>query len=667
MQSLQHQGYRADIDGLRAVAVLAVLIFHANAEWLPGGFVGVDIFFVISGFLITGILLREMQGGHYSIRQFYIRRIRRIFPALIAVLLTTLVLGWFLLVPDEFKKLGHDIIAATGFYANVQFWQQAGYFDITAERKPLLHLWSLGVEEQFYILWPLIIGLCLRFRRALLPLMLAVTAISLGLALWRSAAHPTSSFYLPHTRFWELMLGGLLAYAEPWMTRRTLVGWKRELSACCGMLLIMLAAAMFTKLDAYPSWRALLPVVGTILLLATPGSFLHRHALSGRMMVGIGLISYPLYLWHWPLLAYARILYWQAPPTGVILGLVGLSFCLATLTYHCIEAPLRFGRFRRRAIGLLLVAMLAVALVATAITSTDGFKQLRENNARFRDLKGVHAFAETSMACPQSMDVGDNWCVTARGGPANAAVVGDSHAEALFAGLATRDTTRNWALIGHSSCPPLLQVRSHRVNMPDACLDATERMVDMLKTHPEIRTVVLASLGQFYFDHSVSPQHTGKDTSELWRLESTLASEASLSRSEVFYRGMDRTISALEASGKKIVLFIDVPTLDFMAADCLPRLGELSYRFGMAKPHCTTPQADALAQQKSYREIVRRLAAKHPSLRIFDSFTVLCNGTDCLAGTKDLLLYSDSHHLSIRGSEKMGDGLVAWLNASGDK
>lgn len=663
MGAAKDSHYRRDIDGLRAIAVLTILVFHANNAWLPGGFIGVDIFFVISGFLITGILLRDMREGHYSIWRFYARRIRRIFPALLSVLVASLALGWVVLMPDEFKKLSQSISAASGFFANVHFWKQSGYFDMTAERKPLLHLWSLGVEEQFYILWPLLLWLGLKFRRVVLPLIAVLTVASLSFSILRSPAHSISSFFLPHTRFWELMLGGLLAYGEGFLLR-TATGWKRDAGALCGLGLILLAVALFSKLDAYPGWRALLPVGGTLLLLATRGSVVDKHVLSKRLMVGIGLISYPLYLWHWPLFAYARILYWQPPSAIVMLALTALAFCLATFTYHCIEAPIRFGRFRQRKVWPLLLAMALVAAAALRVESADGFKERQQANPRFQDLVSAHEFTTQKIACPDSMRPEGNWCYIARPGPVSAAVLGDSHAEAFFPGLATRDSARNWMMIGYSSCPPLLGIRSHLADTPDACLVHIQRAVALLREHSEIRTVVLASLGQFYIGNSVSPQHTDKVASSHWRLESSDPEEAKLSRAELFYRGLERTVTTLERAGKRVVLVIDVPTLDFWSVDCLGRLGRISYLLGMAKTPCSIEQAGALEQQHAYREAVQRVTQRHPQLRVYDTFNVLCDGQHCAAGDQDMLYYSDSHHLSVRGSQHVAEHFVPWLNAS---
>lgn len=664
MQAADHARYRADIDGLRAIAVLAVLVFHANNTWLPGGFVGVDIFFVISGFLITGILLREINNGTYSIRRFYARRVRRIFPALLTVLLGCTIAGWFLLIPKEYETLGKHLSAASLFFSNFKLWKESGYFDAAAELKPLLHLWSLGVEEQFYILWPLLLLIGARYRRLVLPLMITACAVSFALSCLRSAGHPVSSFFLPHTRFWELAAGGLLAYYQAQATRQP-SQFYHTLAAVAGLALLAIAIVMLHKLDPFPGWRALLPVLGTLLLLSSSDTAIHRRLLGNRWMVGIGLISYPLYLWHWPLLAFARILY--PPPTAVVLCLIALAFVLATATYHFIEVPLRFGRYRGRYLSILLLAMVALGLSGLVIKSTHGFKNYGRTNPQNQDLVGAHDFTKQVIACPASFDAGDNWCSIARPGPVDAAVFGDSHADALFPGLAQQDRARNWMLLGYTSCPPLVDVHSHKIATADACQSHAARALRVLLAHPEIHTVVLASLGPFYLDESISPQHTGELAPGHWLFESARAEEAGLTKAEIFYRGMERMVRALEGAGKRVVLFIDVPTLDFMSSECFARFGSLSERLGMLRTPCAVSREKTEANQKRYRELIARLHRAHPRSLVFDSSDVMCDASQCYAAGENMLYYSDSHHLSIRGSIRMARHFIPWLDESGDK
>jgi peptidoglycan/LPS O-acetylase OafA/YrhL len=362
--------YRPDIDGLRAIAVMLVVIFHAFPEAMPGGFIGVDIFFVISGFLITGIVVRELDRKRFSLLAFYNRRIKRIFPALIVVLCMTLVLGWLWMLPAAYAQLSSDVLASAAFFANIALLLQSGYFDIESARKPLLHLWSLGIEEQFYLFWPLMLMLVARLRLSMLAAVavLGVASFVLNVALIGST--PVATFYLPFTRAWELLAGAALACG--WSQVRQ-TGTASNLRASVGILLIATAAGVLDTKSAFPGWWALLPVAGAALLLSAPAAWFCRALLASPPLVWIGLISYPLYLWHWPLLVFFGIMKF-APLTLLERGLiVGLSFVLAWLTYRFVEIPFRFGRPSPLKIPSLCSGMVLVGMAGAVVVEGRGF------------------------------------------------------------------------------------------------------------------------------------------------------------------------------------------------------------------------------------------------------------------------------------------------------
>ena len=358
---MRHPAYRPDVDGLRAVAVLAVLAYHAFPHSAPGGFAGVDVFFVISGFLITGIILDGLKDGSFTFADFYWRRVRRIFPALILVLAFSLLLGWLLLLPDEFAMLGKHVAAGAGFVSNIVFWREAGYFDAAAELKPLLHLWSLGVEEQYYFVWPLLLFLFRKDAKRMLGMMLALAAVSFAANVLLIGARPEAAFYLPLTRFWELMAGGLLAFFGLRQARHP------NVTAIAGAGLLALSFGLLDGQRDFPGWWALLPVAGSALLIsAGPAAWINRNLLASRAMVYAGLISYPLYLWHWPLLSYARIVHGGEPPAALRWGLLAAAVVLSVLTYELVEKKIRFARLpvMRRISFPALAASLAVAGIA---------------------------------------------------------------------------------------------------------------------------------------------------------------------------------------------------------------------------------------------------------------------------------------------------------------
>ena len=358
MVSGQTHAYRPDVDGLRAVAVLAVLAYHAFPSLAPGGFAGVDVFFVISGYLITGIILDDLNRGRFTYANFYWRRIRRIFPALILVLVACLALGWLVLLPDEYTQLGKHVAAGAAFVSNVALWREAGYFDSAAELKPLLHLWSLGVEEQYYLVWPLLL---LLFRRHMGWMIIALGAASFALNIWMVGTHPTAAFYLPFTRFWELLVGSYLAFAS--QKNNSLENPK----AILGLVLVAAGFVLLRPDRSFPGWWALLPVLGAALLVrAGPQAWVNRKVLGHPAMVSIGLISYPLYLWHWPLLTYARIVHGGEPSPALKLALLASSMVLAWLTYQLVEKPIRFSKVAKPAVPVLATAMSALLVAGLA-------------------------------------------------------------------------------------------------------------------------------------------------------------------------------------------------------------------------------------------------------------------------------------------------------------
>jgi peptidoglycan/LPS O-acetylase OafA/YrhL len=449
--------YRPDIDGLRAIAVLLVVTFHAFPEAMPGGFIGVDIFFVISGFLITGIVARELAAKRFSIATFYGRRIRRIFPALIVVLLAVLVLGWLWMLPEAYALLSSDAFAAAGFAANFELLLHAGYFDIESARKPLLHLWSLGIEEQFYLVWPPILMLAARFR---IGLMATAAAIGIGSFLLNVAlidANPVATFYLPFTRAWELLAGAALALASDKIPQ---AARSHDWRAASGALLIVVAAAILNTHWAFPGWSAALPVAGGALLLSAPAAWGARQLLSSGPIVFVGLISYPLYLWHWPLLVFFAIIKF-APLTLLESGLiVALSIALAWATYRLVEVPIRFGRPSRARITALCSAMVLIAVTGAVVVQNGGFAfrlppeiramaQVPTQVARWR----VHAcLLDLSQDASFAAD-----CVDHDRRPL-VLVWGDSTAGALMPGLLEAQRTRNFGIaqLTASSCVPAL-------------------------------------------------------------------------------------------------------------------------------------------------------------------------------------------------------------------
>jgi peptidoglycan/LPS O-acetylase OafA/YrhL len=368
--------YRPEIDGLRAVAVLPVILFHAGFSVFSGGFVGVDVFFVISGYLITSILLRELAAGKFSILGFYERRARRILPALFLVILACLPFAWAWMLPWEFQDFGRSVVAVTLFGSNILFWSQGGYFAASAEGNTLLHTWSLAVEEQYYILFPLALGILWRFGlRVTAGIFILIGLISIGLSEWGWRNYPTANFYLLPTRAWELLAGSLLAL---WLARRCAPrGALAEAGSAAGIVMILYAILSFDKTTPFPGLWGLLPVGGTVLvvLCASHATWVGR-LLSLRPVVGIGLISYSAYLWHQPLFAFARIRTMSHPSPKLMLALATLSLVLAWISWRYVERPFR-NRVRYNRITIFKSTVTAMAISTTigaTIITTNGFQ-----------------------------------------------------------------------------------------------------------------------------------------------------------------------------------------------------------------------------------------------------------------------------------------------------
>jgi peptidoglycan/LPS O-acetylase OafA/YrhL len=512
---------------LRAFSVLSVIGFHAFPSWIEDGFVGVDIFFVIFGFLISTIILENLDRGGFSFAEFYRRRIKRIFPALLVVLSACLIVGWFELLEDEYSQLGKHIAASAGFVSNFLLWSESGYFDSAAETKPLLHLWSLGIEEQFYIVWPLMLWLAWKRNFNLLLLIAAIAAASFALNVWQVRTHTVVSFYSPLTRFWELLIGSALAYLSLFKPEslKQFPFRNSDLLSGCGVLLLGICFLLVTKDRAFPGWWALLPTVAAALIIsAGTQAWVNRKVLSNPVLVWFGLISFPLYLWHWPLLAFLRI--FEDRPTPLIrLVAIIISIVLAWFTYKLIEKPIRFGMHS---------AKMAYALAAVlAIVGSAGYWSLIEKGfpgygPRIGELSSFAQYFENSLPAQnyfettgishkyrfdcdfydlEKFKIGkstivpvstiDKSCYERAPGNEKAVFIwGDSHAQQLYFGL-RRNLPKSWdiLIVASSGC-------GSRFSNEDSKTDYCERsnwfaLKKIKETRPNIVIIAQASGHQF--------------------------------------------------------------------------------------------------------------------------------------------------------------------------
>jgi peptidoglycan/LPS O-acetylase OafA/YrhL len=483
---LDHQSktgsYRPDIDGLRAISILLVVGYHAQPWFVPGGFIGVDIFFVISGFLISRIILSQLKANTFSFMEFYSRRIRRIFPALIVVLAVSYLIGWFVLLPDGFSMLGKSIAAGVAFVSNLFQLGQVDYFAPDAAENPLLHLWSLGIEEQFYIFWPPALLLVFGSKRRGVWIA-AIAAVSFGFSLMIFFGYKDWSFYSPIPRAWELLAGGIVAYyTDALESEKRRFAQLENVLAMLGVAAIVFAAITLNRESSFPGLYALLPVLGAVLIILSPNSWASRTFLSNRQMVLIGLISYPLYLWHWPLLSYLGIVRNGVPNVIEIWAAVLVAVILSWLTYRFVEIPLRQQKNAapKLAFGLASVGLVGIV---TVIASGFGFRFPLE----IRDIAQLapHSNAGFSDKCFLDTPGSEfNSSCIEEGDKPVMLLWGDSTAAALYPGLKNAQVTVPFRLARFtaSACAPILAAGT------DARCDAANDIVFGIirSSHPEI-------------------------------------------------------------------------------------------------------------------------------------------------------------------------------------
>lgn len=675
---LTHPRYRPDIDGLRAVAILSVISFHAFPKWLTGGFVGVDIFFVISGFLISTIIIGSLERGSFSFLDFYKRRIRRIFPALALVLMACYAFGWQTLLAEEFKQMGKHIASGAGFIANIVYWSESGYFDRAANTKPLLHLWSLGVEEQYYILWPLLLWLGWKKRLNLLSIAVAISVVSFLLCFKQTLGDKVAAFYFPQTRFWELLAGSILAYME--LHRKSAIqgGWQRVdawlgravyasphesdgrmLRGACafiGAFFIAIALAVIAKDRHFPAPWGLLPVLGAVLLIkAGPHTWINRVVLSNRVMVGIGLISYPLYLWHWPLLSFARILDGETPSIQVRLGLIFAAFVLAWLTYFLVEKPIRSHKPGNAKVIALACLMAVIALVGYNTYERDGYS-FRPFQKKFASLTKSMARSGREHECLEGAEIGKkNWYCTLGDRVAKPVffAFGDSHALSLLPALDKFAKHTHSAILfsGESSCPPLLGVQLVQSDIDRVernCGKFNERIFTYVKEHG-IRNVILIARWTYYTGGKTKPDEIAYLAMDLSRKPSVAYSR------ESFVKGLKATISRYKSIGVRVFIVDDDAQQLFSPEDAIRRhmlTGEPVNLFSVSL-------AEHHADQRWVSEVFRHFSGDWA--RFLNTDDVLCDSYRCPLMKDGKLIYFDDDHLSTDGAMLVYPKLAAFL------
>jgi len=612
--------YRPDVDGLRAVAVLAVVFYHAFPSFIQGGFVGVDIFFVISGYLITGILWRELDAQNFSIWRFYQRRILRLLPSLIVVLASALALGFVVLLADELAQLGRHIAAGSAFVSNWLLWSESNYFDASAQTKPLLHLWSLAIEEQFYLVWPWLLGWLAWQQGKRASTWVLVTAVLLwvlGMALVK--ASPSAAFYWPVTRFAELLIGAWLA-SQHRVAAPNMSPIARNVWSVGGLLAVIVALFAFRAHPSFPGAWVALPVLGAYALIRSgPEAWINRHVLGHRWIVAIGLISYPLYLWHWPLLVFPRILEGQEPSAAIRASAVGAALVLAYITYRWWEQPIRQSAHPKRMSWALLLGLLLLGALGWWTHRKDGLPDRTAAQASITLVgdMGHHPFFEWMdkhyLTCPEShltQDV-DVWeghvrCKQSRPGPVEIAIVGDSHGEHLFPGLA-ENLSANIAYYFRIS--PILKDNPKYASIYAHVLQSRS-----------IHTVVLTMFWEPRLIEIPGNQTLTQHMVDLARM--------------------------FESAGKRVIFTNGLPWFKVDPKVC-SSVRQFQFR---TSAQCVYDRPMHPIMKQTFVELARAL----PHVTILDTYGVYCQGDRCRMNDPDAVLFRDDNHLNLIGSLRLG-------------
>jgi peptidoglycan/LPS O-acetylase OafA/YrhL len=650
--------HRNDIDALRAVAVGLVIAFHYGVPGFSGGFVGVDVFFVISGFLIGGILERELMAGQFSLAGFYERRVRRIFPALFAMLAVTAAAAGAVLFPDAYERFGRSAGAAALFWSNIFFNNTSGYWDAAASSKPLLHTWSLAVEEQFYLVFPLVLFALRRRRvRTRLAVLAGLALISFTASVWAVAAEPTAAFYLAPYRFWEFVVGAGLAIAA-WRAPQRFAPWP----AIAGLAMIFGAGMLLPKGGAFPGWAALLPCVGAVLVIAAGPDNRVSRALAWRPVVFLGLISYSLYLWHWPVMVLAGA--WLGALSGWQLGIcAGVTFVLSVLSWRFIEQPFRDkARIGRRPVFAFGAVAIAAVCLFAAVTIRSGGLPDRFDAKVLAIAAQQKAPSAATAKCfgvaPGDVSVTRLCGIGAEAQPASFVLWGDSHAEAIIPAVAdiAKKHKRHGLFAGSPSCVPLVGVE--RYDVP-ACRAFNDRVLAMILSHKEITTVILmarwgkAAQGTAYGIEGNGFVAIGDDEARATRPEEN---------APIFARGLKRTIAALRAGGKQVLLVGPVPEIGFTVPQVLARLAQEHRDNVVVSP----PAKNFYAREKDVLPLFRAAAARQGVSAVFPH-QYLCQTGRCAVRKNGVPLYRDEHHLSDYGAMKLEPLLAHAIDPLFDK
>ncbi|MGW8158920.1 MAG: acyltransferase family protein [Desulfoprunum sp.] len=637
--------YRAEIDGLRALAVIPVILFHAGFKPFSGGFVGVDVFFVISGYLITTIILSEMEEGTFSLLNFYERRFRRILPPLFLVMLVSLPFAWLLLFPSDMKDFSESLVAVSIFSSNILFWRETGYWDTVNELKPLLHTWSLAVEEQYYVLFPLFLLLMWRFRkRWIFGSFVTIATVSLAISQWGAYNKPSATFFLLPTRGWELAIGAGIAFYSLYRKRdiRTSLFHKSidEIFGLVGLLMIGYSVYVFDENVPFPSVFALIPTLGAglVIFFASSQTIAGRF-LGSKLLVGIGLISYSAYLWHQPIFAFARHRALTEPDKQLFAILAVLSFLLAFLSWKYIERPFRDKqKISKKAIFIFAmtgsIAFIALGM-AGRLTNGFGYRSTKSGVTIQSIEEKTEVNHGLSKTCEGSFTLSTDCRTSAE---PEILIWGDSFAMHLVQGIMASKPDAKIIQMTKSSCGPFFDVSrvtepKYPVSWAKGCLEFTGQVREWLKENKSVRYVVLSSP----FDSYIS-----NNNSLLFRNGDIV--EASMDLAMIEFK---KTLNELESMGIIPVVFSPPPTNGTNLGRCLTR-AEWN---GLDPDDCNFQRGEIIEDQSYVNNFLESIGKRY---RVIGLDNLICDNSVCKTNIGSIFVYRDDLHLSKEGSALLG-------------
>jgi peptidoglycan/LPS O-acetylase OafA/YrhL len=631
--------YRPDIDGLRALAVVPVILFHAGFELFSGGFVGVDVFFVISGYLITTILIEDIENERFSIVNFYERRARRILPALFFVMLVCIPFAWMWMLPSQMKGFSQSLVAVSLFASNILFWQQSGYFDASVEEKPLLHTWSLAVEEQYYVLFPIFLILFWRFgKNRVFWMIVMMAAISLLLSEWGWRNKPSANFYLAPTRAWELFAGSIAAFI---VQKRGVQ--KNNTLALLGLTAIIFSIFAYNETTPFPSAYALVPVVGVVLLILYANKeTLVARLLSTKIFVGIGLISYSAYLWHQPIFAFAEVL-WIDVDSALATLLVLVTVPFAYTSWRYVEKPFRNRRlFERRKIYTLSAFGIVIfsAFGFTAYT-TNGF-ETRYDWTEHYYITSVEKEKFNDNCTELYPDLANfHTCRMSNDTPPTIALIGDSHSHSLYEALSAKYDNETIINIGQFSCLPFVTIEHKEFGN---CELYQSKANAFLKANPQIHTIILSGYWGYLASGGFSKKRNG------YRIHDDI----SASDEVTFINNASEFINLHQAKVENMILVEDVPDLDFAPVRCY-NIGV--YRF--LRSECFMSYKNFKPRRERVRKVLEKLMQSHLSLNYVEVVNIFCDEERCTSLHPAGTLYINSDHISRLGAELVSEKIIS--------